>query len=333
MPATDWKEDIAQDEAARFERHAAFLAAMQQKMGHGGRALHTKGNLGVLAELEIGPDVPADARVAMLATPRRYQALVRFSNGAGRTQSDRTLDVRGLAVKVFGVDGKKVIPGLEDEQTQDFLAIRTSALPIKNTEEFMTLVRYGRPQALLPVRLMASLGVRRGIQILKQALAGLRAPQGPLWATSYFSALPIMLGPYAAQYAFAARESAQASALAGANDLGEALAAHLRTTPVAYDFNVRFFTSAAETPIEDASVEWKSPWLTVGTLTLPVQDPDSPRGQRVRELVETLSFDPWHARTDMRPLGNIMRARNVAYRASTQGRKAAAEPREMPRFE
>jgi len=332
MPATDWKEDIAQDEAQRFERHAAFLAAMQQKLGHGGRALHTKG-LGVLAQLEIGPDVPADARVAMFATPRRYEALVRFSNGAGRTQSDRTLDVRGLAVKVFGVDGKKVIPGMEDATTQDFLAIRTPVLPIKNTEEFMTLVRYGRPQALLPVRLMASLGVRRGIQILKHALAGLRAPQAPLWATSYFSALPIRLGPFAAQYAFAARESAPASALAGPNELGEALSARLRTSPVEYDFNVRFFTRDDETPIEDASVEWKSPWLTVGRLTLPVQDPDSPRGQRVRELVETLSFDPWHAREDMRPLGNIMRARNVAYRASTQTRKAATEPGKMPHFE
>ena len=48
---------------------------------------------------------------------------------------------------------------------------------------------------------------------------------------------------------------------------------------------------------------------------------------------ETLAFDPWHAAVEHRPLGNIMRARNVAYRASTVARKAVAEPRELPRFE
>jgi hypothetical protein len=35
----------------------------------------------------------------------------------------------------------------------------------------------------------------------------------------------------------------------------------------------------------------------------------------------------------MRPLGDIMRARNVAYRSSTQARKALSEPREAPTFE
>ena len=34
-------------------------------------------------------------------------------------------------------------------------------------------------------------------------------------------------------------------------------------------------------------------------LTLPVQDPDSPRGKKVRDVVEHLSFDPWHARDDL----------------------------------
>ena len=42
--------------------------------------------------------------------------------------------------------------------------------------------------------------------------------------------------------------------------------------------------------------------------------------------MERLSFDPWHAGEDFRPLGNMMRARNVAYRLSTQERGAAAEP-------
>ncbi|MEA2750953.1 MAG: hypothetical protein QOI41_5096, partial [Myxococcales bacterium] len=41
---------------------------------------------------------------------------------------------------------------------------------------------------------------------------------------------------------------------------------------------------------------------------------------------EKLSFDPWHAPVEFRPLGELMRARNAAYRLSTIERKAAGEP-------
>jgi hypothetical protein len=333
MPATDWKETIPDDEAARFQRHADLLGTFQARQAHEGRALHTKANLGVEATFTVLADIPADARIGMFATPRSYPAVVRFSNGAGRRQSDRKLDVRGIAVKLFGVDGKKVIPGMEDATTQDFLAIRTSAVPIKDADEFMAIVRAGQTPALLPFKLIGALGLRRGIQVIKAALGGLKAPQSPLAATSFYSALPIKFGPHAVQFAFAAKDPPAPSKITSDTDLGDALAARLRTAPVVYDFCVRFYVDEATTPIEDASVEWKAPWLTIGTLTLPVQDAASPRGKKVSALVETLAFDPWHAREDLRPLGNIMRARNAAYRVSTKARAAAPEPREAPTFE
>ena len=333
MAAQDWKEQIPDGEAARFEAHAAFLAELQKKRGATDRALHAKPNLGVEAELEVLPDLPAEARVGMFATPKSYQALVRYSNGAGRRQSDKKLDVRGIAVKVFGVDGKKVIPGLEDATTQDFLAIRSSAVPMKNADEFMQIVRASTTPALLPLRLIGSLGLRRGVRLLKSALAGLKAPQASLAATSFYSALPIKYGPYAVQFAFVAQDQHAPLKIVDPTHLGDELAKRLREKPVVYDMRIRFYTDETATPIEDASVEWSSPWAaTIARLTLPVQDPDSPRGKRVAEYVEQLGFDPWHAREDLRPLGNIMRARNVAYRVSTQARKAAPEPAAYPDF-
>jgi len=336
MPASDWKESIPDDEAARFERHAAFLGSLQQKAakaGAAGRALHAKANVGAVATFEVLGGIPEEARQGLFATPKTYHALVRYSNGAGRHQSDRKLDVRGLAVKLFGVDGKKVIPGMEDATTQDFLAIRTPVLPISHTDEFMTIVRAGQTPALLPLRLIGGLGLRRGVSVIKRALAGLKMPQSPLAATTYYSALPIKFGPYAVQFAFAAQDPPSPIKIADATHLGDGLAARLREKPVSYDFQIRFYVDEATTPIEDAAVEWKAPWVTIGRLTLPVQDPASPRGQKVAALVEQLAFDPWHAQAELRPLGNIMRARNVAYRVSTQGRKAAPEPREAPSFD
>ena len=333
MPASDWKELIPDDEAARFQRHADLLGTFQARHAHAGRGLHTKSNLGVEATFEVLADVPADARIGMFATPRSYPAVVRFSNGAGRRQSDRKLDVRGIAVKLFGVDGKKVIPGMEDATTQDFLAIRTAAVPIKNADEFMAIVRAGQTPALLPFKLIGALGLRRGIQVIKAALGGLKAPQSPLAATSFYSALPIKFGPHAVQFAFTAQDTPAPSKIAGDTALGDELTARLRDRPVVYDFRIRFYVDEASTPIEDASVEWKAPWVTIAKLTLPVQDPSSPRGRKAGDLIETLAFDPWHAREDLRPLGNIMRARNVAYRVSTKARNAAPEPSEAPTFE
>jgi hypothetical protein len=336
MPASDWKEHIPADEAKRFEGYAAYLGALQRKRANGGgfdRALHSKANLGVEAELEVIADVPEDARVGMFATPKVYRALARFSNGAGNRQSDRKLDVRGLAVKVFGVDGKKVIPGLEDETTQDFLAIRSSVVPMRDAREFMAIVRASATPALLPLRLIGSLGPVNAIKVIRRALAGLKAPQSALAATSFYSALPIKYGPYAVQFAFTARDPAAPIKLASGTHLGDELAARLRERAVIYDFQVRFYQDAVSTPIEDATVEWKAPWVTVGKLTLPVQDPTSARGAKVAALVEQLGFDPWHAREDLRPLGNIMRARNAAYRISTQARKSLPEPRSAPVFD
>jgi hypothetical protein len=92
---------------------------------------------------------------------------------------------------------------------------------------------------------------------------------------------------------------------------------------------VQFYRDRERTPIEDASVEWReedAPFLTVARLTLPQQDLESAEGKRVQDYVEQLSFDPWHATEDFRPLGDMMRARNHAYRVSTQTRGAAREP-------
>jgi hypothetical protein len=110
----------------------------------------------------------------------------------------------------------------------------------------------------------------------------------------------------------------------------------LRQGPVFYDFQVQFFVDETKTPIEDHSVEWKeedAPFVNLARLSLAKQDPDSPRGGKLAEYVEKLSFDPWHAVTELKPLGNIMRARNVAYRASTQERGVSPEPNRPAHFE
>jgi hypothetical protein len=332
-PATDWKETIAPDEEARFSGYAEELRAMQKKRAQKGgvaRALHAKGQAGVEAELTVLPDLPEHARVALFAKPATYRALVRFSNGAGQRQADPKGDVRGIAIKVMGVDGKKVIPGMEDARTQDFLMIQSAATPFRDADEFVWFVKAAASPALLPLKLIGRYGFG-GFSLLKKLLSSISRPVPSVATSRYWSALPIRLGPYAVHYALTPNEQSAPDAKkgSGADYLGDELAQRLAKGPVTYDFKLQFFVDDARTPIEDASHEWKeedAPFVTVARLTLPKQDLASPRGKKVAALVEKLSFDPWHALVEMRPLGNMMRARNHAYRASTQERAAAPEP-------
>src|SRR5690348_6320502 len=157
-PSTTWKEAPAPDEEARFERYAQRFVALQERNKHDGRigrALHAKGHGIYEAALEIAGDLPEHARHGLFAQPGRYEALVRFSNGSGKVQADKVGDVRGLAVKVLGVAGDKV---LGDAATQDFLGILSSAVPFRNADEFVGVIWATRSPALALFRLLGTIG-------------------------------------------------------------------------------------------------------------------------------------------------------------------------------
>src|SRR4051812_16303126 len=102
-PSTQWKEDIAPDEDARFGRLAEQLRELQRRQSRrsAGRALHRKGHVGVEATFEVLDDLPAAARQGLFARPSRYRAYARFSNGASAAQADHKGDVRGVAIKLL----------------------------------------------------------------------------------------------------------------------------------------------------------------------------------------------------------------------------------------
>ena len=88
-----------------------------------------------------------------------------------------------------------------------------------------------------------------------------------------------------------------------------------------YRLQLQFFVDEARTPLEDASVEWTesvSPFVDVAELTLEAPSTDVDFIAHVEAGV----FDPWQALVAHKPLGEVMRARKVAYFSSQQGRGA-----------
>ena len=332
-----WQETIAPDESARFEAYAQELRVVQQqhasKSEHTqARALHTKSHLGAVGTLTIGA-VPDALRAGVFATPRTYSVFVRFSNGGPGRHSDRKPDVRGIGLKLVGVEGAKIIAGLEGALTQDFLLIPVAALPVRDPHEFMTLLRLGqRGQALLVPRLIGALGFRRALSIVRGAL---KIPKIRSMATTrFYTGAPLLIGDVAVKLAmFPAANAAPATPGKGPDALREDLVTRLKAGPIRYTLYAQCFVDEATTPIEDSAVVWPentSPQIPLAELVLPAQDVTSEAGKAIESQVESLSFDPWHALPAHRPLGAIMRARAPAYRESVMQRGAAAEPTEVP---
>jgi catalase len=329
----DWKETIAPDEEARFEKHAATLAELQKGVAKGGdvvlRALHAKSHAGVTATLEVldldKAGAPAELKHGLFAKPATYAAYVRFSSGTGFLQPDTAPDIRGVAVKVLGVPGTKVIPGLEKASTQDFLFIQVPANAFRGPDDFVRFVHIvSRGKALALPRLLGAFGFR-AFGYLRKLMKGLSTSRRSFADQRFFTSLPLRYGPHACKLDLRCTDSAaDAANVKGAHGLSEDLATRLGRTSLTYELRVQLFVDEDRTPIEDASVEWDetvSPFRTVAKLTIPTQQL---RG-KVHDYVEKLSFDPWHALVEHKPLGAMMRARNHAYRASTMARKATDE--------
>lgn len=321
-PSTAWREQVAPDEDARFAGYAKQFAAMQQakskKFGNG-RALHRRQQLGLRAELEVLAGLPPHARHGLFARPGRLEAWVRLSNGGPDRAADATPDVRGFSIQVRGLSGPSALGG--DCSHQDFALIQHAAFAFAKTDEFVGLVMAAArgPLHLLPY-FLRRYGLGGGLKHLKRLGQTFGKRFRGFAAETFFSAAPIACGPYAARVRLQpAVPQPPADGTAWAQDVSDRLA----KAPLVYDLQLQFFSDEATTPIEDASVDWPTPYVTVARLTLPRQDPSSAAGRELDARIEAAIFDPWAALAEHRPLGEVMRARRVVYFESQKQRGAA----------
>ena len=84
------------------------------------RDAHPSAHGCVQAWLQVNPDVDPALRHGVFARPgRSYPVWIRFSNGL--FSDDNAWDARGMAMKLMGVPGEKLLPEEREEQTQDFV--------------------------------------------------------------------------------------------------------------------------------------------------------------------------------------------------------------------
>ena len=110
--------------------------------------------------------------------------------------------------------------------------------------------------------------------------------------------------------------------------LSQALKRHLSTREAVFEFRIQPQVDPVAMPVEDASIEWDekvSPPIPVATLTIRVQDLDSPAGRALAEECEGMAFSPWNALAEHRPMGGINRLRQAVYLASQAKRGARGQ--------
>jgi len=313
------EETVAPDEAAVTAEFIAFLKAVSTK--HHPSGVMPRFNQGraagcVDAEFTVPDALPPELRVGLFAQPKTYRARIRFANAT--SQSDTERDVRGMSIKVSGVNGANLTPG---ESNQDFLLNSHPVMMVGGTRTFLDLLKAveegGAKEALFFVSHPRAAAV--ALASRQHATSHLEIP--------YWSTTPYLFGAGRA-VKYTARpvppgETPLPHPLTD-NYLHERLMAHLERADARFDFYVQFQKDSRKMPIEDASVEWHesdSPYRLVAHIRIPAQtvNPEGPTGAA---SCEQMSFNPWNALAEHRPLGDFNRARRDIYHAMAQFRQA-----------
>jgi len=328
---------MSQINRAVFDRHR-----------HATRDAHAKSHGILKGELVVDADLPAHLAQGLFAQAGRYDVIIRLSSAPGDIHSDKVPALRGMAIKVLGVAGERLLPG-DLGSTQDFLLVSAPTIPfghVRAYHEFQhTLQQLDGVSDTLQA---AAAALARGAQTVFDAVGvkaplvvtGQSIPNDHILGETFHSMAAIRFGDHVAKIS-AAPDSPQVRALTGVavdahegySVLRDLVVDFFRRQGAEYRLRAQLCTDLSTMPVEDASVVWPeeaSPHQPIARLVIPPQEAYSPARRVFGD--DRLSFNPWHGIAPHRPLGSIMRVRAKAYEASSAFRHAMnVQPRVEPK--
>jgi hypothetical protein len=275
------------------------------------RDVHAFSHGTVAGVFTVSSGLPAEYAVGIFAKPRSYETQIRFSNGTPNSMADIFPNVRGIALKLKGVAGKKLLNGQEDSPDLDFLLANNETFFIANVEDYNPIHDLVSKNSFVQL-------FRKYPADTKRLLASLfKLVKNPL-TTAYYSQSPYLFGEgKAVKYALIPTEPSSALSLPNVFDkeyLLHAVEKTLRNRSTRFTFCVQLQTE--NDPIEDPTVQWSGPFVALATL-------DVKRRGNVALLEssgEALSFNPWRVTAEHRPLGWANRLRQLVYKSDFEWR-------------
>lgn len=318
IPANEaaYTEGIIEDAIRVVEQHRDNTRVL--------RDAHAKAHGCVKAEVTVRTDLEESLRQGVLSEPgKTWQAWMRLSNGNAYPQFDRARDARGMAIKLLDVPGAKLMSSPRHAGDQDFVMFNHPAFFVRDVAEyrsnFAAQADGKKALAFFPSWDPRTWEIRHLVIALKTLSP---APSSPVETTYNFIA-PFKLGPHNIKYrVIPTPENCPTYAIPKPNtDLPNFLRSalyqqlSLDRMPACFALQVQRQNPDYYMPIEDPSVEWDekiAPFETVADIRLPAQDFDSTEQNL---FCDNLSFNPWHALPEHRPIGGINRLRKAVYEA------------------
>jgi Catalase len=280
------------------------------------RDAHPKAHGCVKAEISIVDMLPAALAKGMFIAGKTYQAWIRFSNGsADPTRADIKGDARGMAIKVLGVPGKKLLEDEAEATTQDFIMINHPVFFATDPARYLSFIDDANSdhfyrRLLIPF----DLGVKGTLIALK---TGSSKTSNPVQAR-YWSMVPYQLGTGDDRrpVKYSVRGCSATTDPLPKNPERDFLRVALRHTLQSGDACMEFLVqprTSDNMDVEDSRIEWQeaaAPFYKIATIRIPQQTFDTPEQNT---FCENLSFTPWHALPDHKPLGVTNRLRKVIY--------------------
>ena len=296
------------------------------------RDAHAGDNGCVKAFFRVDADLNPALRHGVFVPGAEYKAYIRYSNGTSELNSNRSPDARGMAIKLMGVEGEKLLD--DEKHTQDFILINKPAFFVDDLDRYVRILdKFLNGRTFF--KQFLSVFQLRGKEIWLAINTNTSLITNPLFS-QYWSMTPYRLGldpasKTAVKYTAKPRLPPAGSLLARRlravatflmpgfslkNEMNNTLAKH----EMWLDFYVQRFVDPVRTPIEDSKVEWTedvAPLQHVAKIVIPCQDVMS--SERAR-FCENLSISPWHSLPEHRPLGVVNRVRKKVYLAISEHR-------------
>ena len=312
-------EELYPDEQALAQEIALVIEKTIRKEyrpGSARRDAHPKAHGCVKAELHVMDTLPDRLAKGIFIPGKTYQAWIRFSNGSrDASRADSKGDARGMAIKVLGVPGGKLLEDEGQATTQDFIMINHPVFFANDPRRYLSLIEHESSDSFAKKLLIPfDLGLQGTLIALKTASKKISNPL----QTRYWSMVPYQLGAGSERQAvkYSARScSATTDPMPdkpGHDFLRDALATTLQNGDACMELLVQPRT-AGSMDVEDSMTEWKeakAPFFKVAAMRIPRQTFDT---TEQNEFCENLSFSPWHALPEHKPLGVTNRLRKVIY--------------------
>ncbi|BCQ29362.1 catalase (plasmid) [Caballeronia sp. NK8] len=321
---TGWTDKL--DDATTLAMLVRAIGEQQSKLatsshtglnGQVDRAQHQKQLLGAFGTLRIADDIPDALRFGPFAssTPMTYRVACRISNGQPCPQSDTASDVRGIAVKFFTQEGVETDLLMTNEGGRSHARNAVQFMAVADI--IVALLSEGPVSGIaqgLREMMMAKLGPVEAARILAILFKETKAHHVDSVATEHYWGSVVQLGRAAIKYSLHPHPSTPAGTNAerhGDNYLRADVFNRLEQGPVKWQLGLQCFADEATTPVNDASVAWKSDVVMIGELEIA-----APPSREDEARIDQLAFNPAHG---FAPLG-ITHARQDVYAASAANR-------------